>query len=906
MIHYHFVSCPDEKWSLYGAHLKSQWVVSPLLTKNSFLEKKSLSKTKPVDATGVWRASEFWEKLFRVSRPEWTLVSEACLQMMLRQWLSDQDVETEFQDTQLFLGFVKQFLPFYGDHQLLQDWLNSEERPSSNIDKWFQVTQEFWNHLGQEKKASASWAPALLKDQNLSEYLSTSTSYFFDLGADIQYVEWELVHELAESLDVHLVVPWTSWMKANDHFVPVYKKCGEPGVLAQDVNQDPSSKDSLPVKKTYSGATPLDEVRWAISQVQDWLDQGVSLNKIAVSGLDIELYWDMLQEFLYVQNLPVRKKSFTKANSLPGVQSLLSQLRLTMNEYDVSQVEHYQYGGDSSPKNYDQFRADYFNVFDQELLPEPLPAMEGHSKVTLSEFYARVFQFSSKEMEDVLEILGDQMIHDFVPEEIRSFSFWVNYLELLLSKVEIPQQQDEGYDESGLFVERLSHLELQDITHLIVLGCDQGRLQGELQTPVTFEDTYAIERDLGYYLERPESRKGEFEVRWISTKALQEVAYTHSHFDLSGSAKTASSFFLEQERQPSDSTVLGPLRASRWEQLQESALAVVESRFPHKNQQLVQQKWLLESSEESLQELWQGKPFHGSLSASSLTRLNQCAFLFYVAKVLKLEEERHFDLDMDALYRGQLLHAVAENYYKRGVKTKEELSKIYDEVLKERVATGPWQNFWRKDKEKLLMMLQNFLDYDQERRKNFPINPLGVELSLKGYVFKNNNQVELSSEEKENSWMIRGQIDRVDESEEGGYQVVDYKYQKSPLLKNFKSWVEQKQYQLMLYSEAVENGLVEDLSPGPVESSYYYFFKEAVVGGGFFEEDTQSFSATDRRRLQKVTEESKTDVFQKLKEQLAESLTQLERGNYPPVPKDPTLCERCSWRGSCRAPHLKG
>lgn len=118
--------------------------------------------------------------------------------------------------------------------------------------------------------------------------------------------------------------------------------------------------------------------------------------------------------------------------------------------------------------------------------------------------------------------------------------------------------------------------------------------------------------------------------------------------------------------------------------------------------------------------------------------------------------------------------------------------------------------------------------------------------------------------------LVKGRIDRIDETDDGGLEVIDYKTGNP---KTKLEWEDKRQ--LVLYAVALEQCLP---NPKPVKKlTYYYLTNNQAV----------SFEPTDKDR-------------QKLIDQVLETVQRIAKSDFTPEP-DPMKCKYCDFKDICPA-----
>lgn len=218
-----------------------------------------------------------------------------------------------------------------------------------------------------------------------------------------------------------------------------------------------------------------------------------------------------------------------------------------------------------------------------------------------------------------------------------------------------------------------------------------------------------------------------------------------------------------------------------------------------------------------------------TLSAGKLETLAKCPYSYFLKEVLRIKpiEDIAFDANkwLDPATRGSLLHSIFETFYKRlqDENTKPVFAIHLDKLLalatalterQKEVLPPPNERVYLRELDDILECCRIFLK--EEERHSETYNALKFEYSF-GIGEKESAVIKLPSGE----FKLSGIIDRVDQSLDGRYHIIDYKTGSSyGYVKNgaFKGG---RQLQHLVYALAIEQHL--GLDEGAVEESSYYF-----------------------------------------------------------------------------------
>ena len=218
-----------------------------------------------------------------------------------------------------------------------------------------------------------------------------------------------------------------------------------------------------------------------------------------------------------------------------------------------------------------------------------------------------------------------------------------------------------------------------------------------------------------------------------------------------------------------------------------------------------------------------------TLSAGKLETLAKCPYSYFLREVLKVRpvEDVSYDANkwLNAATRGSLLHSIFESFYK--IITEDSTKPSYEKHLgliveiaqkfideQKEVLPPPNERVYQRERNDILDCCDIFLKEEELHGENY--DPLHFEYSF-GIGEQEPALITLPSGEIR----IAGIIDRVDQTKDGKYHIIDYKtgstygYAKNGAFKGGR------QLQHMIYALAIEQHL--NLGEGAVEESSYYF-----------------------------------------------------------------------------------
>jgi RecB family exonuclease len=268
-----------------------------------------------------------------------------------------------------------------------------------------------------------------------------------------------------------------------------------------------------------------------------------------------------------------------------------------------------------------------------------------------------------------------------------------------------------------------------------------------------------------------------------------------------------------------------------------------------------------------------------AVSVSAVETYLTCPFKYFAQYVLRLKEERDDEEVMDPKTQGQFVHAVFEAFFRRwqesghrGI-TPEHLDaarSLFAEIVEDKVrplseaeaslertrllgstvAAGLGEVVFRMEAERPVEVVERRLE---ER--------FGGEFDFTG-------------PEGPRRIAIKGVVDRIDVLADGSFRLIDYKLSSAPS--------KDRALQLPIYGLCAEQRLKKPLS----EAAYIAFRGARRV--------TPLFTARSDRG----------QVLADASRKFVEAVERIERGEFPPTPKDVFLCGFCSFGSVCRKDYV--
>ncbi|MBY0385382.1 PD-(D/E)XK nuclease family protein [bacterium] len=903
------ISSPDEKKTYFASQSKAEdlWVVSHIEAKK-WIQEQYLKKSKSIATQTVLRATEYWQWLFSINCPEWRTISESLIYASIEDWFEKNKTPAQLSDIEMFYNFTTQLSPIlYSEQkQLFEEWLQQDGMRQQRLMPWYQQAVVFQQQLLQKKWIGKPWLLSFLNAKE-SIYWGEFKSIHFDLGLDLQHEEVDMILRIAKQTDVQVLMPDPSWVSEYAQQMSVYHRIEQ----AADELKTIENKNSLVPFKTIYENSVLNEIKSVVANIRQLLDHGVTTAQIALGTAALEDYWPLLKSHFDVEGIPVNKRVVARAIALPSVQVWLSRLRLLQDDFNQAQLQAVLYLSDSetSTISYHEFKKNFTNLYATDSLRETFQLQKAFAKnkvINLADFVEILYAQWENENDEILSEIIDRLIKDMNLHDELSFGIWLKYLELVVSRYEIPLYKEH---EDGIQCYGLNAMDWHSCDHVFILGCEQKLLVQTQRSPLQMDDLFALERDLGFYLQKTESHKIEFDLRWCLQKVSQKNTIFHSESDFNGEPQLASHYWMKLHMRNKE-TEASRLESTRWDQLMVSRAQDIHQilDWQETDRDLFAKKISMDKDTENYSPIKNLRT--PRLSAGQLQKLDQCAFLFFAEKILKLKAHEEYDLEIDPMYNGQILHAILEklilNYPSLNVE-KPQVEEIYESVLANMQGDLPLQTFWRNEKKRQLNLIYNFIELEKEYRQRHPqVKTAGVEVPISGFLTDTEQELLWSKESvSDKSFSFSGKIDRLDQDGFGNFGIIDYKTSKTESIKGFSSWLNNSQFQMSIYAKAIENGLAADFTSKKVVAADYIFLKNKKRGSGFIiDQPENGFVGLDHDK-KTISIEEKQNHDKNLQEKLKQLLAQIEKGIFPPKPKDTKICEQCHWSALCRAPHLR-
>lgn len=638
-------------------------------------------------------------------------------------------------------------------------------------------------------------------------------------------------------------------------------------------------------------STSLSEIQAAVSQLRQWIDQGIAADNLAVVAPNIEQLWPTLYEYCDREGLSCDKAVVTKAVLAPEIQTLLAELKLRLGRVDRPVLEQMAYA-DSPLLPYSEFSQKFSNFYGlHQVEAEPrlktvldVPKLS-EEPVRFSVFLDTVFAIFKGDAAKWLVPSVERAMSEVREELELPAEKWVEYFERILAKTEITIKES---DPQGLKVLSLGAADWISAEYVWMMGLTEESLKSFEPMGLTIGEVLSLSQQAGFQLSLPDQRHNEFEAMWLMESQFEDLHLSTAATDFSGQAQAASLLWLERSLKQGYSPEAIEMPApTRMRELQ--IAQCTEPRSPEPQISPLNGQW----------------PEKLRLSATQIEKYLDCPFVFAAQKLLHLKDEPALDLDMDAMAKGQFQHALFEALTEEPLRwdwTETELKELLQKLKVSHGIRMGEKALWPAFERRYLKMAERFLEFEKNWRARFPKTKiLARELEIRAHWNIEQKKFVTTGE----GIPFYGRIDRVD-GQLGSGQVIllDYK-SSSANLRHWQKWLESRELQMALYALAVEDG-VTSLGPSEVVGAFYFVLREQERHKGFRLEsarDQELFPSADRIRNWMKPEE-KAALFEGLRNQVNDVITRMKAGDFAPVPQDVKMCPDCRWRVLCRAPHL--
>lgn len=916
------ISCEStqQKWqSLESFDPRDQsWVVSDLRSK---LEVQSylLGKTKGIPADAVIRARELWLQIFRRTFPSTKLVTLDWIYLQSSHWLMTSH-QVMFAENPSLMKTVVDLVDTLSSifwhpnrEEILEEFFKTFPATFERFEKVWPMCLELADYLQEHHLVTENWVPAVLENSGWSGQvpgLRSEHSFVFDLGGSLSSFEAQLIEKLGRSYKVLVLAPSLSWIDKFPFLLQPYKafpaqvgpsmeklSSAESRILGLNLAssdsqssafqsadvQSPGSlyRDSkLGVVETRKFSGRLAEIKDCVSQVRQWLDQGVALNQIAVISCTLETDFPALKSYFMKEGIPVSGSAVGKVHSLPSTQEGFARLRLWGQEARFSDL--LTAFREKVPGRFEKFEGLYKNLLSTDDLARQLDTQKktqdwrwSDLEVSLEGLYREAKRIWPASGLPILHRLFEKIFEVTPKASVLPLSKWIQWLELMASKVEIPNFEEGLLKSLTITSHRSAESPLW--THRYFLNLVEGEFSKD-KNLLGLKEINFLGSQYGFYLDHPEQSIERFEMAWLLSQKGSTDILGYPLTDWSGGPTTPNPEWMMRSQGKKDVHSPGE---TRWDSIQHRQ----ESNPDQMPSKLI--------------------PFSnpGPLSISSIESYLDCPFIFSAKKRFNLRDESEADITLDPRQKGTLIHRILEKIFTPPVNwnlNENQIQGLLEDIRLEMADLFIWDSVWPSLKKNLAQKTWRVLEFERGYQKQYP----------RREILKNEADFKLYFDPKEKKWgrveipgalVFKGKVDRIDGAQGQGLALLDYKSSSSSA-QGINNWIKDNKLQMGFYSWVVDQGFMESLT-GPVMAGTFLGLKTMDRSRGFQSQEGVGllYSEEKPKNFGRAQVES---LWRQILEEVERATLEIIEGHYLPSPRIQTLCDKCEWRGLCRAPHL--
>lgn len=253
------------------------------------------------------------------------------------------------------------------------------------------------------------------------------------------------------------------------------------------------------------------------------------------------------------------------------------------------------------------------------------------------------------------------------------------------------------------------------------------------------------------------------------------------------------------------------------------------------------------------------------LSSGKLEKLATCPYMFFLDDILKLKpiDEMIFHSHewLDAATRGSLLHSIFETFYRSlggerpsYEKHKETINKLAEEKINalKNIQPPPSMSVYEQETEDLVRCCHIFLKEEEVYSEHYSALHFEYEFGL------NEKEPATIALPSGNTIHVRGVVDRIDQSIDGDYHIIDYKTGSSYKYNDSSPFKGGRQLQHFIYSLAIEEHMKLD---SKVDGSSYYFPSDKGLGDRYIRKQDQILRTNGSDLLEKLIDVIKSGHF---------------------------------------------
>lgn len=868
------------------------WIVSDLKSKVD-IQNICLEKYGYFTDESVLRVSDFWKIWLRRLRPDLHIVSTEFIKQLLNDFFVSDQVSEILQEHNIeshqystVFNYVYELAPVLlspQSDQIIKDWISENKK---SWYKWYLLSRLAIRYLLDKKKVTdAKWIPSLLQNEDI-QLLNWDKNIFLDLGSEMTSVEFGLFNSLSKKLEVKVLVPDPKWRDKFKFLLNTYH-LNKGFAKVEKLNS--FNPESSQVKKYFRFPSEILEVKSSVKQVRKWMEQGIKPDHIGILSPRLEDYWPLLQMHLEAEGIPFNKNRVSSYIGLGSFQYLLSKINSFTNQISwetLEQAEFSEINHSENKNKFEKFKSFFLEMTEsEELVRDELIYKTYFGKLSLiekidrTEFLLNIFKvwmgfnFQSNYENDPNELMAKaakQLINTTINEKM-SFSNWLEVFQNILSRLEVIISKGTT---GGIEMRSIQAMHMSNLSHIIWIGLDESGFSKK-NTTIPISDIEKLKSGFDFPLPYPEESHIEFNIRWLSDGDIEEQIFSCSLQSTQAEPLNTSLIILENSPKPT----------SEYDIIENPTFIDSEQAVSFLNgipvgskiqRDLIDLDHLVEKFNET------------NLSVTDINQYDHCHFKLLATRGFKLRDYAPISIDLDPRQRGSIVHALFEFLVqdKKYLKyNQQEVALFLEQKRKDYHLYPSMDDFWHIQKEKLIQSAEKFSQFESKRLSGKNVEHF-TEKDFSLYLDK---------------YTIKGRIDRFDvyKNEIGSSAVIyDYKRSKSSQTSYGVNWIKEKEYQLLLYLEALSTQFQLD-----DHAAYYFFYKNMNIGVGLSKENFEEVIHAPKNKSV-VSKEEYLEIRIQFKKYMSEVISQLAIKNMTARPFRKEICADCEWREICRAPHL--
>ncbi len=878
------VSCFEDRIPFLGkAHQDGFYIVSDLKSKLQF-QKFLLKKNRFILESSVTRARDFYIELLQLNLPEYKLISIPELQFLFKYFMRKQK-NLPYINPSLYnniLISLQSFLPFLthpSGSETFEQWIKNPNQKRWFF--WYSWIKPFWQQLNEKKVIEESLAKYILIDQPLKKL---SKPLYVDLGFSIDAVEVELLASLSTLQDVYILCP----PPLNPNVYPKSHQIYE--LLKEKQHQFtplPQKKQHITKKTILKFPSMLEEVQFITQQLRKDLLQH-SPSQLTVLAPNMEAYWPVLKSYLNKEGLPISKGNQYSLLSYPQVQKWLSLLHFYAGNISYNNIEYAVQTNKFQESSF-RIRSQYY-YSDRKKdfhLSEKIEEQPQSDSIDTQQFLKWIFNLWSHIAENTLHEKLDQKIQHIghklkilFSQKSILVSDGIELLEHLLinNVLHTPSETPKGIQ--FMSINATTSITAQKV---YMIGLDHQSCLTPSLSLFTEKEVQAILNDLGFHCHYLNPNQREYEIINFLKFFKGEVYLSYSETHFSGAPLHPSkAWLLENQNNKANTSIFKD--ETVWSSIQKYQYSPLPQKFSTALNQNF--KWS------------QGQKIPlKKLSASRIKQYISCPFIYLSQNIYHLEDTPYRDNHLPPLNKGHLIHELFSKIQRGLLKNSEEINQWLQNIKSNYPVLD--KTVWNIYQEQFIHIANRFMKNEEKINQILPqLQTLGTELEFEGYW--NFKDKKLSAE---GDILINGRIDRVD-CYQDEYLVLDYKSSLNNVY-IIKSWIDKMDIQMPLYIQAVESNLLKEKNtPNSSVSLSSYVHIKNFEWKGFVSKNSELKKVFKSRSRSIVEESVKKEILKTINNKIQQYILKIKENEFQPQPHDKKICNNCSWRYLCRAPHL--